>query len=383
MKRRFGILGIIAVLFISLFYGTTPTSAATKNLDVHFINIGQGDAIYIKTPAGENIIIDAGNRAKGHDVVKYLKKHKVKTIHYLIATHPDADHIGGLDEVINAFKVNNVYAPKVSHTTKAYKDFLQSVKRKKLKIKTAKAGVRLPLKGKSINANFIGPVKSYAKSDLNNWSAVLHLKYNKNTFLFTGDAEQKAENDMIVKKYISKVDVLKVSHHGAKNATTKNFLNKAKPKYAVISVGKNNYKHPTSATLNRLKAVKAKVYRTDKQGTIKASSNGKTIKFSTSKKTSSKSNSKAPTNIKMTASIDNKKPKQNSTVNLTVKGLPKGSKYKAVFHYKSTKTTYSGKAGNKLPVRIGRAAKGYTVKVNVSSTYKGKTYKASTSFTPK
>ncbi|VEF46632.1 beta-lactamase domain-containing protein [Bacillus freudenreichii] len=383
MKRRFGLVGLIAVLFISLFSGASFTSAASKNLDVHFINIGQGDAIYIKTPNGENIIIDAGNRAKGHDVVKYLKSQKVQTIDYLIATHPDADHIGGLDEVINSFKVKNVYAPKVSHTTKAYKDFLQAVKKKKLTIKTAKAGVKLPLKHKSVTAKFIGPVKSYSKSDLNNWSAVLHLKYNQNTFLFTGDAEQKAENDMIAKKYISKVDVLKVSHHGASNATTQSFLNKAKPKYAVISVGKNNYKHPTTATLNRLKAAKAKVYRTDKDGTIKASSNGKTIKFSTSKKSSSNNSTTAPSTYKLTASLDNRTPKQNATVNLTVKGLPKGTKYKAVFHYKSTDTTYSGKVGEKLPVKIGRAAKGYTVKVNVTSTYKGKTYKASTSFTPK
>lgn len=381
MKRRFGLVGLIAVLFISLFTGASFTSAASKNLDAHFINIGQGDAIYIKTPNGENIIIDAGNRAKGHDVVKYLKSQKVKTIDYLIATHPDADHIGGLDEVINSFKVKNVYAPKVSHTTQAYKDFLQAVKKKNLKIKTAKAGVKLPLKDKSVTAKFIGPVKSYPKSDLNNWSAVLHLKYKQNTFLFTGDAEQKAENDMIAKKYISKVDVLKVSHHGASGASSKNFLNKAKPKYAVISVGKNNYKHPTTATLNRLKAVKAKVYRTDKDGTVKASSNGKTIKFSTSKKTNS--NTTAPSTYKLTASLDNRTPKQNATVNLTVKGLPKGTKYKAVFHYKSKDTTYSGKVGEKLPVKIGRAAKGYTVKVNVTSTYKGKTYKASTSFTPK
>src|SRR5690606_36845573 len=105
MKKRLGIIGSIVILFISLFHGAVPTSAAAKKLDVHFINVGQVDSIYIKTPAGENIIIDAGNRAKGHDVVNYLKKQNVKTIHYLIATHPDADHIGGLDEVINAFKV--------------------------------------------------------------------------------------------------------------------------------------------------------------------------------------------------------------------------------------------------------------------------------------
>ncbi|MBO1913483.1 MBL fold metallo-hydrolase, partial [Microvirga sp. 3-52] len=128
----------------------------------------------------------------------------------------------------------------VSHTTQAYKDFLLAVKREKLKIKTAKIGVDLPVGDKLIVMKFLAPVKSYANSDLNNWSAVLHLKYNKNTFLITGDAETRSENDMIAKKVLSKVDVLKVSHHGSKGSTTEKFLNAVKPKYAVISVGKRN-----------------------------------------------------------------------------------------------------------------------------------------------
>jgi competence protein ComEC len=285
MKHKIGILGIVAALFISLLFGTPATSAATKDLVVHFIDVGQGDAIYIKTPNGKNILIDAGNKAKGHDVVAYLKKQKVKTIDFMIATHPDADHIGGLDEVLDAFVVKNVYAPKVSHTTKAYKDFLLAVKREKVKIKTAKMGVTLPVGDKLIAMKFLAPVKSYANSDLNNWSAVLHLKYNKNTFLFTGDVETKSENDMIAKKVLSKVDVLKVSHHGSKTSTSEKFLNAVKPKYAVISAGKGNrYKHPTQETLKRLKNAKSQVYRTDTQGTVMATSNGKTIKFKTTTK---------------------------------------------------------------------------------------------------
>ncbi|MBS4220267.1 MBL fold metallo-hydrolase [Bacillus sp. FJAT-49711] len=358
------------------------TEAASKDLVVHFIDVGQGDSIFIKTPQGENILIDAGNRAKGHDVVAYLKKQKVKTINYIIATHPDADHIGGLDEVINAFKVDHIYAPKVTHTTQAYKDFLNAVKKKKYKIKTAASGVKLPLKDKTVKASFLAPVKSYAKTDLNNWSAVLHVKYNKNTFLFTGDIESKAEKDLISKKLLSKVDVLKVSHHGAKEATTSEFLKIVKPKYAVISVGKGNrYKHPTSETLKRLSAVKANIYRTDLSRTITATSNGNTIKIS-AKPTQIKAPVTNPS-YKLSASLDNKTPKQYSTINLTVNGLPKGSKYTAIFNYKSTKTTYYGKTGEKLPVKISRAAKGFTVKIDISSSYKGKTYKTQTSFTPK
>ncbi|MGG3662497.1 ComEC/Rec2 family competence protein [Bacillus gobiensis] len=283
-KLKIFLLSLVVVLAIPNI-SATHVSAANKNLVVHYIDIGQGDAIYIKTPKGDDIIIDAGNKSKGDDVVKYLKKQKVDDIEVMIATHPDADHVGGLDEVLAAYRVENIYAPKVSHTTQAYKDFLQAVKREKKTIKTAKNGVALAIKDKSIKAKFIGPVKDYSKSDLNNWSAVVHIQYNKNSFLFTGDAELKSEKDMLSKKLLSKVNVLKVGHHGSKDSSSKDFLNKVKPTYAVISVGKGNrYKHPTSETLNRLKAVKAKVYRTDKNGTVKITSSGTKISVSPAKK---------------------------------------------------------------------------------------------------
>ncbi|RYI32035.1 MBL fold metallo-hydrolase [Bacillus infantis] len=270
----------------SLVFTSIPTNAATpKTLTAHFIDIGQGDATYIKMPNGDDILIDAGSKAKGEDVVAYLKKKKVDDIEYMIATHPDADHIGGLDEVLAAFKVENVYAPKVSHTTQAYKDFLTAVKKEKLTIKTAKAGVELPIKDKTVKAKFIAPVKEYAKSDLNNWSAVIHINYNKNNFLFAGDAELKSENDMIAAKSLSKVDVLKVGHHGSKDSSSKNFLSKIKPTYSIISVGaKNSYKHPTSETLKRLSAIKTKVFRTDKNGTIRVTSDGKKVTLAVDKK---------------------------------------------------------------------------------------------------
>lgn len=363
MKKLF----LTFILFIaSVTFYQSNTDAATKYLNVHFINVGQGDAIYMKAPNGEDILIDAG--LNGKTVVDYLKKQKVDDIEIMIATHPDADHIGGLDEVLKAFKVESVYAPKVSQTTQAYKNFLTAVKNEKLKIKTASKGVKLSVKG--VTANFVGPVKTYS-NDLNDWSAVLRVAYGNKSFLFTGDAETKSETDMINSKQTLKADVIKVGHHGAKTSTGKNFLNAVKPKYAVISVGKGNrYGHPT-----------VNVYRTDTQGTIVAKTNGKTITFNTKPATSATTKA-ATTTYKLTASLDHTKPKQNGTVNLTVKGLPNGTKYIAVFNYKSTKTTYTGKVGTKLPVKIGRAAKGYAVKVNITTTYKGKKYSTQTSFTP-
>ena len=273
---------IVLSLILALFTGVTPSEAAST-VKVHIIDVGQGDSILIQT-GNENILIDAGNKGTGDEVVAYLKKQKVKTLNAVVSTHPDADHIGGLDEVIYAFKVNKVYAPKVSHTTVAYKDFLTAVKKKGLKITTATKGVEISTKAKDISLKFIAPVKTYSKSDLNNWSAVLLLTHGSKKFLFTGDAEKEAEADMLAKKLIPKVDVLKVGHHGSKDSTTTALLNKAKPTYAAISVGKSNrYGHPTSQTLNRLKAAKSKVYRTDKQGNIIFTSTGKKITVKTVK----------------------------------------------------------------------------------------------------
>ncbi|PKG24396.1 ComEC/Rec2 family competence protein [Niallia nealsonii] len=274
--RKIKLLLTAFILLLSVLL-VTPASAASKKLTIHFIDVGQGDSIYIQTPNGDNIIIDGGNK-DGSDVVSYLKKQKVKNIAVLISTHPDADHVGGLDEVLESFNVKSVYAPKVSHTTQAYKDFLNAVKKEGLKIKTAQKGVKLSLKG--VTATFVAPVKTYSKSDLNDWSAVLRLVYNKKSFLFTGDAEFKSETDMIKSKETLKADVIKVGHHGAKTSTSAEFLKAVKPTYSVISVGKkNSYGHPTSDTLKRLKNSKVKVFRTDKQGTIIATSDGKTITF--------------------------------------------------------------------------------------------------------
>ncbi|MED5072956.1 ComEC/Rec2 family competence protein [Anoxybacillus geothermalis] len=281
MRQLKAVLSIIVTFVFMLVPTNSISNAATKTLSVHFINVGQGDSIYIKAPNGEDILIDGGNK-DGSDVVAYLKKQKVKDIEFMIATHPDADHIGGLDEVLKAFPVKNVYAPKVSHTSQAYKDFLTAVKNKKLTIKTAQANVTLPIK--RVTAKFVGPVKTYSKSDTNDWSAVLRLTYGKNTFLFTGDAEFKAESDMIKAKQPLKADVLKVGHHGAKTSTSTTFLNAVKPKYAVISVGKNSYGHPTKEVLNRLKAAKVTVYRTDQKGTIVFTSNGSTLSVKTERR---------------------------------------------------------------------------------------------------
>jgi beta-lactamase superfamily II metal-dependent hydrolase len=131
---------------------------------------------------------------------------------------------------------------------------------------------------KGVTARFVGPAAAYG-DDLNDWSAVLHLTYGINKFLFTGDAEKKSETDMLAGKLALKADVLKTGHHGSVSSTSPAFLKAVAPKYAIISVGKNSYGHPAATILNRLKAAKASVYRTDINGTVTAVSDGKKISF--------------------------------------------------------------------------------------------------------
>lgn len=280
MKRILSMLMSVTLLAGFVFMPSV-SSAATPTMKVHFINVGQGDATYIKMPGGEDILIDGGRQGQGDKIIAYLKKQKVDDIEIMIATHPDADHIGALDEVLKAYKVESLYAPKVSHTTDAYKNFLKAVKAEKLTIKTAKSGVKLPLK--TGTAKFVGPVRDYGKTDLNNWSAVLHITYNKNKFLFTGDAEKTAETDMVKAKQTLQADVLKVGHHGAKTSSNKNFLDVVKPKYGVISVGRNSYGHPSTEVINRFKPYKTTIYRTDQKGNIIFTSTGTKITVATVK----------------------------------------------------------------------------------------------------
>ncbi|MDK8181374.1 ComEC/Rec2 family competence protein [Paenibacillus sp. UMB4589-SE434] len=262
--------------------GTSTGKESDEKLEVHFIDVGQGDSTLVVTPSGETILIDAGQNNKGELVVDYLKELGIDRLDAVVATHPDADHIGGLDIVVNKLDVKSVYAPRVSHTTQTYKDFLNAVKHKGLTIKAARSGSSLPL-SEEVSARFAAPVNSYG-DNFNEWSAVLRLDYGDTSFLFTGDAEQESEADMLTSGFKLTADVLKVGHHGSRTSSSQAFLNAVKPRYAVISSGTGNkYGHPHDIILKRLAKFGASVYRTDKQGSVVAYSNGREIWMTTDK----------------------------------------------------------------------------------------------------
>lgn len=261
--------------------GASAVNSGERSLKIHFIDVGQADAILVQGPQDQNIMIDAGNNADSEAVVSYIRKQGVKDFKAVIGTHPHEDHIGGIDAVIKNFNVEKVYMPKVAHTSESFREVLNAVSDNGIKIDTAAKGVSLPLSG--MDAEFIGPAGDEYE-ELNNYSAVLKLTYGETVFLFQGDAEAESERDILESsmKGELKADVIKLGHHGSATSTTPKYLDSVSPEYAVISVGReNDYGHPEKETLELLKSRGIPVYRTDESGTIVAESDGKNIKFNT------------------------------------------------------------------------------------------------------
>ena len=257
---------------------TLPSGSPGNMLKVHFIDVGQGDAILVQTPTGQNMLIDAGENDQGDVVVNYLVSQGVKDLDIVVGTHPHSDHIGGLDTVINYFPVKNIYMPKVTQNTKTFLDVLTAAKNKGLQITTAKAGVVVPLDG--VICRFIAPLQD-SYEDLNNYSAVIKLEYGSQSFLFTGDAETVSETQILGSGADLKSTVLKVGHHGSSTSTGTAFLKAVTPQYAVIMVGRDNsYGHPHAQTLSRLGKAGVTIYRTDQNGTIVFSTDGKDMQLS-------------------------------------------------------------------------------------------------------
>jgi len=271
---------ILLLSCFSLFNFNIPGKEnvlSSSNLKVHFIDVGQGDSILIQCPNGSDILVDAGVPAEGPTVVDYLKDQGVSTLYAIVETHPHEDHIGGLSNVINSFTVKNVYTTKATSTTKTYTNLQNLIKDKNLPVTNITYGVTIPADS-SVSMTFLSSIKT-SYSDLNDWSGVLKVQYGDVSFLLMGDASTNVEGDLLSKcKDKLPSTVLKVGHHGSKTSTSSSFLDVVKPQYAVIEVGKDNpYGHPTSAALNRLSDANVKVFRTDLDGTIVFTTDGKTI----------------------------------------------------------------------------------------------------------
>lgn len=234
---------------------------------IHFIDVGQGDSTLIMLPQGKTALIDAGDNQHGEEVVSYIKSKGIKKIDFLVGTHPDADHIGGLDDVINSLEVGEFYMPKKSHTTKTFRDVLKAAKNNGLKIKEAKQGVII-YEETGNKMEFLGPNGEYG-DDNNLYSAVTMLTLGEKKVLMMGDAEFQNEEDMILSNLDLKADILKAGHHGSHSSTSEEFLKEVSPNAVVVSAGfKNKYGHPHREILSLLKKYDIPLYRTDEDSTI-------------------------------------------------------------------------------------------------------------------
>ena len=255
---------------------TLNAEKTNGNLKVHFLDVGQGDSILVQFPDGENMLIDAGPSESSQYIVSYIKTQGIKKLDYLVLTHPHVDHIGGFENVFKNFKIGSVYMPKVTANTRTFQNMLLSVKEKGLKIKSAKAGVKI-IDRDNLQVDFVAPVDT-EYDDLNNYSAVIRIQYGDTAFLLTGDAGTESEAQILASGVNLKADVLKIGHHGSSHSCSISFLTAVSPQYAVISVGAgNNYGHPSEKTTIKLEKAGIKVLRTDQLGTIVFSSDGRTV----------------------------------------------------------------------------------------------------------
>lgn len=248
-------------------------------LKVHYLDVGQGDSIYIELPNNETMLIDAAESYQSENIINYLKNLNYQKIDYVIGTHPHTDHIGGLKDIINTFEIGKIYMPKVVSTTKTYESLLMAIKDKNLKINTAKSGTSI-IDTDALKINILAPNNS-TYTELNNYSVVTKITYGTTKFLFMGDAEKLSENE--IKENVT-ADVIKIGHHGSNTSSSIDFIKKVNAKYGIISVGLNNkYNLPKEETITNWENSGTKIYLTSINGTITAISDGTNIKIESEK----------------------------------------------------------------------------------------------------
>ncbi|UNC91977.1 ComEC/Rec2 family competence protein [Candidatus Contubernalis alkaliaceticus] len=241
-------------------------------LQVHFIDVGQGDAIFIKSPS-HNILIDGGER--GNTVLNYLEEQGIDELHLVIGTHPHSDHIGGLINILESMPVTEVIDSGAVHTTKTFEDYLEVIDKKEIKYTEGRAGLARHL-GSGVSMQILHPSQA-SGSNLNDSSIVVKLTFGKISFMFTGDAEEASEKAILKRGYNLKSTFLKVGHHGSSTSTTDSFLSALDADAAIIMVGENNeYGFPHHETLSKLNDAHIDIYMTSVHGTIVITTDGQT-----------------------------------------------------------------------------------------------------------
>ena len=285
MKKVSGM--ILALLMLVLLCGCAQEKAVRQTggeLTVYFLDVGQADAAVLLCD-GAVMMIDGGNSADSDFIYAWLKQHDIDNIDTMVCTHAHEDHVGGLSGALNYASVDAAYAPVQEAQTRVFENFVYYLDQQEVSITVPEAGDTFDLGGAQVE--ILGPVEEY--SDTNDTSLVLRVTYGQTSFLFTGDMETTAEEDLLDAYWDLSANVLKVAHHGSDTSSGMEFLQAVDPDYAVISVGADNdYGHPSPEVLERLESLGLPVYRTDELGIICCVSDGETVRFSFEKNTPSR-----------------------------------------------------------------------------------------------
>lgn len=269
--QKYGLFYLVIFLFI-IFILLFTFNLENKNKDLTFamLDIGQGDALFIKSSTGVEILIDSGRDKSVLNALREVMPFWDRSIDIVIMTNPDLDHIGGFPYIFDLYKIDKVFEPGTYNDSKIYKLLEKKMKEKNIPRYLARNGLRIDI-GDGAYIDFLFPDRDVATWDNNDGSIVARLIYGNNSFMLTGDASTKTEN-ILLSKYNDKVfesNILKVGHHGSRTSTSLEFLEKVKPKYALISSGKGNkYGHPHKEVIDRLSLLNIEILRTDLMGTI-------------------------------------------------------------------------------------------------------------------
>lgn len=268
---------------------TTPAPrgevTGDERLFVHALDVGQGDGLLIITPQRKMVLVDAGTPQSGDELMAELRRLGVESLDLVVATHPHADHIGGMKRVLDRVPVRNFLDSGQSHTSATYERMLETIKKKQVRFITARRGQTFDLDS-GVKIEVLNPSERLITeirsggSVLNANSVVLRLSYGDFGMIFTGDAEFETEEEMIRRGATLSAQVLKVGHHGSRYATGNQFLDAVRPQAAIISCGGDNkYGHPSQAVLDRLRKKNVEVYRTDLHGPLVVVSDGKAFEI--------------------------------------------------------------------------------------------------------
>lgn len=272
---------ILGVLFLAnLFIWSLVAHSSSRTLAVYFLDVGQGDAILIEAPGGQQVLIDGG---PGRSILSELGQvlpFYDRDLDLIIATHPDADHIGGLPLVLENYQATGFLEPEVNCATAICTELEKEIQENSVREIKAVRGERVLLGG-GAELEILAPEGSVTGKDTNQASVVAKLTYGATTFLLTGDAPQNVERKLMTRDGGDlDVDVLKVGHHGSDTSSSPDFLAVTSPQLAVISVGaKNRYGHPKEKVLAELVDIQAQIWRTDEQGRLKVVSDGEKISW--------------------------------------------------------------------------------------------------------